>query len=382
MEQIKAEAECARDRAVEATYDKGTRTVTVVGCFSLEEGIASEQDFFRQLPEVAGAGEGDLTIDLGGMKGDREGMLLVCQRLRRFYGKRELVVSWTNLPVEIRLLWNLVLERKLSAPPVAGRKKRWGQWVDNLHQEANDFILFTGELIVEVVRLLTGKARFRWGYFVQKFRECSVDALPIVSLIGILIGLILAYISAVQLVRFGASIFVPNLVSVSIVREMGPVMISIIMAGRTGASYAAEIGSMKVSEEVDAMRALGISPMEYLVLPRMAALTLSMPMLVLYGSILGVISGAVISSFAFDLSFVTYFNQVRQAVSLESLFGGLFKSTVFGALVAFAGTWRGMQSGSSSAEVGRVTTSAVVTAITWIIISDALFAVLFNLYGI
>lgn len=345
--------------------------------------MIGEESFIQALPVLEqGTGRSRLWIDLSGMTGDREGMLVVCQRLRRFYGNQGEVIEWEHIPESIRPLWTLVLERKLSVQRTGKRRTLWSRFADRLSQEVNDFVLFTGELIVEVGRLFTGKARFRWGYFTQKFRECSVDALPIVSLIGILIGLILAYISAVQLVRFGASIFVPNLVSVSIVREMGPVMISIIMAGRTGASYAAEIGSMKVSEEVDAMRALGISPMEYLVLPRMAALVLSMPMLVLYGSILGVVSGAVVANFAFELSFVTYFNQVRQAVSLESLFGGLFKSMIFGVLVAFAGTWRGMQSGSSSAEVGRVTTSAVVTAITWIILSDALFAVLFNLYGI
>lgn len=357
--------------------------IAVSGHFSLVDGIPSEASFFDQLPEPETiAKDQRLSIDIGGLQGDREGMLVTCQRLRRFYANRVEKLEWLNTPEEIKSLWNLLLERELSKPRKTNQDSALYRVAEKIYDEAADFVYFSGELIVEGGRILTGKGRFRWGYFLQKFRECSVDALPIVSLIGILIGLILAYISAVQLVKFGAAVYVANLVSVAIVREMGPVMISIIMAGRTGASYAAEIGSMKVSQEVDAMRALGISPMEYLVLPRMLALTLSMPMLVLYGSILGVLCGAFISNAAFEISYATYFNQVRGAVSFSSLFSGLFKSMVFGGLVAFAGTWRGMQSGSSSAEVGRVTTSAVVTAITWIIVIDAMFAVLFNLYDI
>ncbi len=362
------------------------QVLAVVGKFSLQEGISSEETFFREIKAASiPAGCKELRVNLSQLNGDREGMLIACQRIRNYLGKQGIQLKWEEVPESIRSLWNLVIERGQTTQTQQKAGSTDGYWrrlKKKAKKEGTDFIEFTGNLEVEILRLLTGKSRFRWGYFFQRFRECSIEALPIASLIAVLIGLILAYISAVQLVKFGASIYVADLVSVAIVREMGPVMIAIIMAGRTGAAYAAEIGSMKVSEEVDALQGLGISATEYLVVPRLLALGLALPMLVLYGNVLGILSGAVVANSAFEINFSTYMGRVQPAVSMVSLFGGLLKGGVFGFLIGFAGTWRGMQCGSSSSEVGRVTTSAVVTAITWIILVDALFAVMFNLYGI
>lgn len=369
---------------IEVVMDADRGRLLVRGRASLADGLESEEALWGRMPEEGLLGSRDIwEVDASGMEGDREGILITCQRLRRRWGELGTVVRWVGVPEEAAPLWGLVVESPYRSTAGKGEKgpllHRLRDW---LVEALSGFLIFLGELVLDLGRILRGKVRFRTGIFLQKLYDCTINALPIVALIGILIGLILAYISAVQLMKFGASIYVPNLVSVSIVREMGPVMIAIIMCGRTGAAYAAELGSMKVSQEVDALRAMGVSPMEYLVLPRLMALVVALPMLVLIGSILGILSGGFISMIAFEISWVTFFNQVQKAVDLTSVWGALFKSGVFGMLVGFAGTWRGMQCGSSSAEVGRVTTSAVVTGITWIIIADALFAVIYNLYGI
>ncbi len=365
---------------------KDKQVLSLAGSFSLKAGIPSENAFLSDLRQMEIPSDcRSLRVNLRQLEGDREGMLIACQRIRNYLTGKNIQLQWEDVPDSIRSLWLLVTEKSPAAQSGKTSSKRQypGQGlVEKAKQEGRDFAQFVGILEMETWRILTGKSRLRWGYFVQRFRECSMDALPIASLIAVLIGLILAYISAVQLVKFGASIYVADLVGVAIVREMGPVMIAIIMAGRTGAAYAAEIGSMKVSQEVDALDALGISAAEYLVFPRLLALSLALPMLILYGNVLGVLSGGIVANAAFEINFVTYIGRVRDAVSLTSLFGGLIKGAVFGFLIGFAGTWRGMQCGSSSSEVGRVTTSAVVTAITWIILVDALFAVMFNLYGI
>jgi phospholipid/cholesterol/gamma-HCH transport system permease protein len=366
--------------------DNNKEVLSIVGSFSLKDGIPAENVFLNDLRKLKFSSDNKpLRVDLSGLEGDREGMLIACQRIRNFMMGRDIVLQWENVPEAIRSLWLLVTEKSPAAAPTrASAKGRYPGYklVQRAQKEGKDFSQFVGMLEIEAWRMFTGSSRLRWGYFMQRFRECSIDALPITSLIAVLIGLILAYISAVQLVKFGASMYVADLVGVAIVREMGPVMIAIIMAGRTGAAYAAEIGTMKVSQEVDALDALGVSAVEYLVFPRLLALILALPMLILYGNVLGVLSGGIVANTAFEINFVTYIGRVRDAVSLTSLFGGLIKGAVFGFLIGFAGTWRGMQCGSSSSEVGRVTTSAVVTAITWIILVDALFAVMFNLYGI
>jgi phospholipid/cholesterol/gamma-HCH transport system permease protein len=211
-------------------------------------------------------------------------------------------------------------------------------------------LAFTGEVVMSLGRMLQRKAAFDWRLFWLTMEECSARALPIVGLISFLTGLILAFVGAIQLRQFGAGIFVANLVAVAMNREMGAIMTGVIMAGRTGASFAAQIGSMKVSEEIDALKTLAISPMDFLVTPRLAALFLMMPLLVLYADLIG-------------------------SFGISDVLTGLVKSSVFGAIVAMAGCERGMQCGNNAAAVGNAATSAVVVSITWIVASDALIDV-------
>ena len=189
-------------------------------------------------------------------------------------------------------------------------------------------------------------------------------------------------VGAVQLTRFGAQIYVADLVAIAMVREMGCIMTAIIMAGRTGSGFAAQLGTMKVTQEIDALTTFGFSPMEFLVLPRILALSLMMPLLCVYSDVLGIIGGGLVSVGMLDLTAVQYFNESKAAVTLTSYSTGLGKSIVFGVLIALAGCLRGMQSGSSSSAVGDAATSAVVTSIVLIVVADGLFAVVFNVLGI
>ena len=201
------------------------------------------------------------------------------------------------------------------------------------------------------------------------------------SLISFLIGLILAFVGAVQLQQFGASIFVANLVAIAMTREIGCIMTAIVMAGRTGAAFAAQLGTMNTNQEIDALATMGISPTEFLVLPRMLALIAMMPLLTVYSDLVGILGGAVVGIGMLGLSHTEYFEQTRAAVHVSDFLIGITKSSVFGVVVALAGCLRGMQSGRSAAAVGLAATSAVVTSIVWLIVLDGIFAVILNVIG-
>lgn len=247
---------------------------------------------------------------------------------------------------------------------------------------AIDMAAFLGEATSAFGRLLTGHARFRRRDLLLIIQECSSQALPIVSLISLLVGLILAFVGAVQLVMFGAQIYVASLVGIAIVRVMGAIMTGIIMAGRTGSAFAARLGTMQVNEEIDALTTLGVSPVEFLVLPRILALVLMMPLLCLYADFMGILGGLVVGVFMLDLNVMEYLNMTQKAVRLQDFWIGLFHSAVFGVLVALAGCLRGMQCGRSASAVGDATTSAVVTGIVSIIVATAVITVICNVLGI
>jgi len=241
---------------------------------------------------------------------------------------------------------------------------------------------FIGEAIVATGRFFTGKANFRWSDLGRFIQDCGAQALPIVSLISLLVGLILAFVGIVQLGMFGAEVYVANLVGIATVRELGAIMTGIIMAGRTGGAYAAQLGTMEVNEEIDAMRTLGISPMEFLVLPRMLALMVMMPLLCLYANLMGIIGGMIVSVGFYGLNPTMYIQMTNAAVGVSDLFIGLFMSVVFGILIALAACLRGMQCGRSASAVGDAATSAVVTSIVAIVLSTALITVICDVIGI
>jgi phospholipid/cholesterol/gamma-HCH transport system permease protein len=235
---------------------------------------------------------------------------------------------------------------------------------------------------VTFVRLFHMRVRFRAVDLFLLIQQAGAQALPIVTLISFLVGVILAFVGAVQLKQFGAQIYVADLVGIAMIREMGAMMTGIIMAGRTGAAFAAQLGTMKVTQEIDAFTTMGFSPLEFLVLPRVIALVLMMPLLCLYADFVGVLGGAVIGVGMLDLSWTTYFRETSNAISLIDVFGGVFKSSVYGVLIALSGCLRGIQCGNSSSAVGDAATSAVVTGIVAIVVACGIFAVVFYVLGI
>lgn len=249
-------------------------------------------------------------------------------------------------------------------------------------KDAKGLIAFIGEAVLAFITLVRGKARFRTVDMFLCIQDAGPAALPIVTLISLLVGLILAFVGAVQLALFGAQIYIADLVGLGTVREMGALMTAVIMSGRTGAAYAAQLGTMNVNSEIDALRTMGISPMEFLVLPRMLALILMMPLLCLYADLMGILGGAMVTVSAFDVSLIQYYNETQKAVDLTDFSIGLFKSLVFATLIATAGCMRGMQCGRSASAVGDAATAAVVNSIVYIVVADSVITLICDRLGI
>lgn len=249
-------------------------------------------------------------------------------------------------------------------------------------KDAKEVTAFIGEAVLAFMALVRGKARFRSVDMFLCIQDVGPAALPIVTLISLLVGLILAFVGAVQLAMFGAQIYIADLVGLGTVREMGALMTAVIMSGRTGAAYAAQLGTMNVNSEIDALRTMGISPMEFLVLPRMLALILMMPLLCLYADLMGILGGAMVTVSAFDVSLIQYYNETQKAVDLTDFSIGLFKSLVFGVLIATAGCMRGMECGRSASAVGDAATAAVVNSLVYIVVADSVITLICNRLGI
>ena len=241
---------------------------------------------------------------------------------------------------------------------------------------------FLGECLLALGNLVRGRARFRWSDAFLIVQQCGPQALGIVAMINFLVGLILAFVGATELMRFGASIYVADLVGVATVREMGCLMTGIILCGRTGAAFAAQLGTMRVNEEISALETFGVPPIEFLVLPRMMALIVAMPFLCAFADFISIGGGYVVSVSMLNVSSTEYLLRTIHAIELKSFVLGIVKGSFFGFLVAYSGCMRGMQSGYSAAAVGEATTKAVVTGITAIIASDGIFAVICHALGI
>ena len=255
---------------------------------------------------------------------------------------------------------------------------RIGRTAITLFAQTREVATFTGEVALAFVALVSGKPLFRARDFFYFVQACGAESLPIVSLIAVLVGVILAFVGAVQLQMFGAQIYVANLVGLGMVLEMGALMSGVIVAGRIGAAYAAQLGTMQVNEEIDALRTIGISPVGFLVLPRMLALMLMLPLLCIYADIMGILGGSVIGVTMLDLSLVEYLEQTRKSIQLSQCGQGLLKASIFGVLIGYAGCLRGMQCGRSALAVGEATTSAVVTSIVLIVVSDSIITFIIN----
>ena len=301
--------------------------------------------------------------------------------------RHQVEIDHSGLPQGVQRLLALAtaVPERQGARRQAGRENvlvRLGKRAFTAIDNAGELLTFLGQAVLAFGKLLRGQARFRRVDLWLIVQECGAQALPIVSLISFLVGLILAFMGAVQLRQFGAQIYVADLVGLGMAREMGAMMTGIIMAGRTGAAFAARLGTMTVNQEIDALTTMGLPPMEFLVLPRILALVLMTPLLCVYAVVLGMLGGALVGVWMLDLGFMQYYHQTLYALRLMDFVAGLIKGGVFGVLVALAGCLRGMQCGRSASAVGEAATSAVVTGIVWIIVSEAILTVIYDVLGV
>ena len=243
-------------------------------------------------------------------------------------------------------------------------------------------VVFLGQVLLSATAALAGHARFRWKDLARITADASAKAVPIVTVVNMLVGAILAFVGAVQLIKFGAGIFVADLVGIAVAREMAAVITAVVMAGRTGAAFAAELATMRTNEEVDALEVLGLPPVDFLVLPRMLALVAMMPLLYVYACVTGLFGGLLVAAGMLGLPPAAYVDRTLDALTWSHLGLGMAKSVVFGALIALTGCYHGLTAARNAAGVGAATTQAVVISIVGVIAIDAVFALCANALGI
>jgi phospholipid/cholesterol/gamma-HCH transport system permease protein len=365
--------------------DPGTLRLAIRGDWLLKRGLPTAAELDR-LIQSAGAAE-RLSFDAARLGAWDSGLLAFLVGAQDLAKTRGLALDPGSLPEGASRLLKLA-----TAVPERQGARRGDErpsflaLVGNeslaLWKSGGQMIGFLGEAVQTFGRLLVGRARYRRSDLVEIIYECGAAALPIVALISFLVGLILAFVGAIQLQEFGAQIYVADLVGIAMAREMGALMTAIIMAGRTGAAFAAQLGTMQVNEEIDALSTFGLSSMEFLVLPRMIELILMMPVLCIFADLMGLLGGALVGVGMLDLSVTQYVNETLHGVALMDFAVGIVKSAVFGVLVAVAGCLRGIQCGRSASAVGLAATSAVVTGIVFIIVTDGIFAVITAVLGI
>lgn len=339
------------------------------------------------LQQLEGCSFKSCRFDLNGLGRWDSQLMVDLIRIIDYATALQMRVDLSSLPQGVQGL--LQLARAVPERCDAKRHSERRAWRVVLHDLFRDgslhgkaMLIFLGEMAIAVLAVIFGRSHFRrvdlWLYI----QNCGPSALPIVSLISLLVGLILAFVGALQLSLFGAQIYIANLVSLGMTREMGGLMTAIIMAGRTGAAYAAQIGTMHVNNEIDALKTMNLDPMAFLVLPRMLALIFIMPLLCLYADLMGIVGGGIVTVNFFDVSLTEYLDRTAHAVKMKDFIVGFVKSAVFGVLIALSGCMRGMQCGRSASAVGDAGTSAVVTAIVFIVVADSIMTLICNRLGV
>jgi len=305
-------------------------------------------------------------------------------RLADLGGSRLHVRHEGGPPHTLQLLQKLNLDRQAilsappgAAPPLPSALGKLGRWAVLQGDEARGVLGFFGRIATVLGQTFSRPRALRIPSLARHVYETGVTAIPIVSLIAFLISVVVAYLGAQQLTRFGADIFVVDLVTIGVLREMGVLLTAIIVAGRSGSAFAAEIGVMQLNEETDALRAMGMNPIELLVVPRILALAIALPLLTVIADAMGLAGGGLLASLQLHIPPEQFMARLREALSPTTFWAGLVKAPVFALLIGMVGAYRGMQVRESARELGRLTTMAVVQAIFLVILADALFAVLF-----
>jgi phospholipid/cholesterol/gamma-HCH transport system permease protein len=357
-----------------------TLLVRLAGSWRLGDKLPSPDDVRRQV-ELTGARR--MVFDTRGIVGWDSSLLTFLGKVIDENDQSRVDTDRSGLPGGVQRLLTLASAVPARKDTGSGRAPSWlarvGIAVAAFGVQTRRMLAFIGDTVACLPRLLRGAAKFRRVDFLEILQDCGSRALPIVTLISFLVGVILAYVGAIQLRQFGAQVYVADLVGIAMTREMGAMMAAIIMAGRTGAAFAAQLGTMQVNEEIDALKTLGISPMEFLVLPRMLALALMMPLLCIYADLMGILGGAAVGLGLLDIGPAEYYLRTATAIGINDALAGLIKGSIFGVLVAIAGCLRGMESGRSASAVGAAATSAVVTGIVSVIVADAALTVIFDI---
>ncbi len=370
----------AGSRSLELQEDAAALTLVLAGPWTTAAGLPDPSDLLRRLS--AEPRPKQVRFDAAGLTRWDSSLLVFLEQVFADAKRTGVAVDASGLPDGVRRLHRLANAVPPRTDATGGTDEGWlarvGRSALSVSAGIRDAATFVGEVTLAFARLFVGQARFRWADLITALADCGHRALPIVSLISFLTGMILAFVGSIQLSAFGAQIFVANLVGIGMAVEMGALMTGIIMAGRAGAAFAAQIGTMQVNEEIDALRTTGISPIEFLVVPRTLSLFVMTPLLALYSVFIGILGGAVIGTLMLDLSWTGYMAQTQSVLTLTFFAKGLIKAAVFGVLVGMAGCLRGMQCGRSAQAVGVVTTSAVVTSLVLIVVADATLTVIYD----
>ncbi|PIE42846.1 MAG: hypothetical protein CSA50_08295 [Gammaproteobacteria bacterium] len=365
--------------------DQFTLSVRLVGRWCVEDGLSAFDQMTGRLSDSTLK-----RIIVNGQSITKWDSCLISYLLLlvRLAKENEIILEFEQVPEGALRLVSLAenapdtLASEVAGMPRFSLTETVGKRALTIIRDASRFNEFVGKAVIAFVSWYRGKAVYRRGDFFGFLEDAGPGALPIVTLISVLIGMILAFVGAIQLEKFGASIYVASLVGLSMAREMGAMMTAIIMAGRTGAAYAAQLGSMQVNEEIDALRTMGISPMEFLVIPRILALVLMLPLLTIYANLMGILGGAIVSILMLDLTWSMYIEQMMSTVPLVHFMIGLFKSVLFGVVIALSGCFMGMISDRSASGVGKSTTNSVVLGIVLVVVVDSLVTIATTVLGI
>jgi phospholipid/cholesterol/gamma-HCH transport system permease protein len=311
------------------------------------------------------------------------------ERTRRGLEAAGVNVEFTGLSPEHERLLNTVIEHEGTPPPPPRRPRLLVDFVYNVGRgafgifgSAKAMINFLGLTVIVLIRSITQPWRIRWRAVIAHMQSSGVSALPIVGLVSFLIGIVLAYQGAEQLRRFGAQVFTVDIVGIGVLREMAILLTAIIVAGRSGSAYTAQIGAMQVNEEIDALKTLGLDPMEILVMPRVIGLAIVMPLLAFYADIMGLLGGSILTMLVLDIPLQQFVVQLRGAVDVWDLFVGLVKAPLFAFIIAMVGCFEGFRVARSAESVGQATTRAVVEGVFLVIVLDAMLSIFFQIIGV
>jgi phospholipid/cholesterol/gamma-HCH transport system permease protein len=340
----------------------------------------------QRLAALTFPGEGELVIDAGAVTAmDTAGAWLL-HRTTRALEAHGRAVRVQGLRPEFDALFKLVVSRsaeaRVAAASAPGLLERIGSLAWSNLVGGFGLLAFVGEVALALARALVQPRRLRWRPVLYNVQTAGFEALPITGLLTFLLGIVIAYQGAEQLRRVGANIYIADLVGLAMVRELSPLITAIIVAGRSGSAYTAQIGTMKVTEEVDALRTVGVAPMDQLVLPKLLALVVALPLLTVYTDVMGILGGMVMARAQLDVSYLTFIDRLDEAVSLKHYLIGVGKAPVFAAIIALVGCYQGFQVTGSAESVGRQTTVSVVQSIFLVILVDALFSIAFSWLGL